>query len=86
MTKRSRSTRATVWNQMRVSLMVLAPGFVLAGTLAILGFAELHSGGRIVTDPGERLFTGIVFIALGVLMGILRFTLLRRRRNADDTV
>jgi|SRR5215470_2283412 len=82
----ARSTRATVWNQMRVSLMVLAPAFVLSGTLGILGFGELRSAGRIVIDPGERLVSGIIFIVLGVLMGILRFTLLRRRRSADDAI
>jgi len=71
---------------MRVSLMVLAPAFVLSGTLGILGFGELRSAGRIVIDPGERLVSGIIFIVLGVLMGILRFTLLRRRRSADDAI
>ena len=86
MTKRSRGTQAMVWNWMRVSLMVLAPGFVLAGALGILGFGQLRSAGRIVTDPDERLIAGIIFIVLGVLMGILRFTLLRRRRNAADAV
>jgi hypothetical protein len=71
---------------MRVSSMVLAPGFVLAGTLVILGFGELRSGGRVVTDPGERLVAGIIFIVLGALIGVLRFTLLWRRPDPHNVV
>ena len=66
---------------MRISLAVLSPGFVLAGTLGILGFAEIRSGGEIVHDRGERILAGLIFIVLGALMGVFRLTLLRRRRD-----
>ena len=66
---------------MRISLAVLSPGFILAGTLGILGFAEIRSGGEIVHDRGARILAGLIFIVLGALMGVFRLTLLRRRRD-----
>jgi hypothetical protein len=81
MNERPRKASQRVYNQMRVSLAVLSPGFILAGTLGILGFAELRSSGKIVHDPIERSLAGLIFIVLGVLMGALRLTVLRRRRD-----
>jgi len=66
---------------MRVSLAVLSPAFILAGTLGMLGFAELRSGGEVVHDGTERIVTGLIFVVLGALMGVFRLTALRRRRD-----
>ncbi len=81
MNERPQKTGNRVYNQMRISLAVLSPGFILAGTLGILGFAEIRSGGEIVHDRGERILAGLIFIVLGALMGVFRLTLLRRRRD-----
>lgn len=81
MNEHQRSPSVRVHNWMRVSLAVLSPGFILAGTLGILGFGELRSGGEVVQDSVERIITGFMFVVLGLLMGLIRLTALRRRRD-----
>lgn len=44
MNKRLQNTGDRVYNQMRISLAVLSPGFALARALGVLEFGELRSG------------------------------------------
>ena len=82
---RSESTRSRVRRCTRISLAVLSPGVHRCGALGILEYGGLRSAGQVVTDPAERVLAGIFFIILGVLTGLVRFDLLRRR-DATDAV
>ena len=68
-----------VYNDMRRSLAVLSVGFIVGGIVGLLGFGETRSIGQPV-EGTERLIVLLFFIALGVLLGLLRLTMFRNRR------
>ena len=68
-----------VSNDMRRSLAVLSVGFTVGGITGLLGFGETRSSGQLV-EGTERLIALLLFIVLGVLLGLLRLTVFRDRR------
>ena len=68
-----------VYNDMRRSLAVLSVGFIVGGVMGLLGFGETRSSGQLV-EGTERLIAPLLFIVLGVLLGLLRLTVFRNRR------
>jgi len=68
-----------VYNDMRRSLAVLSVGFTVGGITGLLGFGETRSSGQLV-EGTERLIALLLFIVLGVLLGLLRLTVFRDRR------
>ncbi len=72
---------ARVYNDMRRSSAVLSVGFIVGGVLGLLSGGEVRSSGQSV-EGAERVITLLLFIALGVVLGLLRLTVFRDRRGA----
>jgi len=71
-----------VYNDMRRSLAVLSVGFIVAGIMGWLGFGETRSSGQLV-EGTERLIALLLFIVLGILLGLLRLTVFRNPRASE---
>ena len=69
-----------VYNQMRLTLTLLGPGFILAGLLGLLGSDEVRSSGEVV-EGMERIMIEIIFIVLGFLFIYLRLTIFKNKRD-----
>ena len=71
-----------VYNDMRRSLAVLSVAFIVGGIVGLLGSGETRFSGQLV-EGTERLIVLLVFIGLGVLLGLLRLTVFRSRRASE---
>jgi hypothetical protein len=69
-----------VYNDMRRSAAVLSVGFIVGGIAGLLGVGEMRSSGQPV-EGLERVIALLLFIALGVVFGVLRITVFRDRRG-----
>jgi len=68
-----------VYSGMRRALTGLAVGFVVAGAMGLLGFGETRSSGQLIEGP-ERVIVQLLFVGLGVGLGLLRIIVFRHRR------
>ncbi len=75
----NRRTGVRVYNQLRLSLAMISPGFVALGALGLLGFGETRVSDQLV-EGTSRVVTGLVFIVLGLIIGVLRLTVFRTPR------
>jgi len=72
---------ARVYNDMRRSSAVLSVAFIVGGVAGLLGGGEARSSGQSV-EGAERVIAFLLFIALGIVLGLLRVTVFRDRRGA----
>ena len=71
---------ARVYDDIRRSSAVLSVGFVVGGVAGLLGGGEVRSSGQPV-GGAERVIVLLLFIALGTVLGVLRLTVFRDRRE-----
>ena len=68
-----------IYKYLRLGLAVASPLFVVAGVLGLLGFGGTRVNRQTVQGL-SRVVADLAFIALGVLIGIVRLTVFRVQR------
>ena len=68
-----------IYKHLRLGLAVASPLFVVAGVLGLLGFGDTRVNQQTV-EGLSRVLADLAFIALGVLIGVLRLTVFRVQR------
>ena len=79
MRDRDRRVGLRIYKHLRLGLTVASPLFVVAGVLGLLGFGDTKVN-RQTVEGLSRVLADLAFIALGVLIGVVRLTIFRVQR------
>ena len=79
MRDRDRRVGLRIYKHLRLGLAVASPLFAVAGVLGLLGFGDTKVN-RQTVEGLSRVLADLAFIALGVLIGVVRLTIFRVQR------
>lgn len=70
------------YNQLRLSLTLIGPAFIIFGILGLMGYGEILSDGRIA-EGVDREISYAIFLAIGIISLTLRLAVFKNKRNQD---
>ena len=68
------------FNQIRFSLTLIGPTFILSGLFGLMGYGAFYSNGKVV-EGVEREISCIIFLAIGRVSQVLRLTVFKEKRD-----
>lgn len=76
----NRRTGVRVYNQTRRGLAIASSAFVVLAVLSLFGVGEVRVNGQGAVGSA-RVVAAVIFLALGLALGVARLTVFRHRRE-----
>jgi multisubunit Na+/H+ antiporter MnhG subunit len=71
-----------VFNQIRLTLTLIGPLFVISGLGGLIGFGEFYTNGK-VDEGTNHYISSAIFIIIGIISLILRLTIFRDKKTIE---